>query len=164
GEIATADAAFGELVAGLKRLGLYDPAVLVLLSDHGEGLREHGEQEHGILLYREALQVPLLLKLPAGARAGPSGDAPAQLVPVPPPVLDPAGVAPPAGTRPGRSLLDLPAQGRALYAETYYPRIHFGWSELTSLVRDRYHYIQGPQPELFDLAADSGERTSVLGE
>ncbi|HZI63245.1 MAG TPA: sulfatase, partial [Thermoanaerobaculia bacterium] len=52
GEIAAADQAVGELVAELERLGVYDRALVILLSDHGEGLGEHGEQEHGILLYR----------------------------------------------------------------------------------------------------------------
>src|SRR5262249_11387261 len=48
GEIATADAIVGELLQALRSRGLYDRALVVLLSDHGEGLREHGEQEHGI--------------------------------------------------------------------------------------------------------------------
>src|SRR6185295_2875667 len=67
----------------------------------------------------------------------------------------------------GGSLLDLRsprAAGapREIYAETFYPRLHFGWSELTSLIRDRYHYIDAPAPELYDLAADPGEKTNVL--
>ena len=41
--------------------------MIVLLSDHGEGLMDHGEQEHGVLLYRESLQVPLIVKPPARA-------------------------------------------------------------------------------------------------
>jgi hypothetical protein len=57
GEIAAADAAVGALLDGLRELGRYDDALVVLASDHGEGLLDHGEQEHGILLYREALHV-----------------------------------------------------------------------------------------------------------
>ncbi len=65
GEIAAADAIVGGLLDALRRTGVYDRAVVVIvLSDHGEGLGEHGEDDHGILLYRWALHVPLLVKLP----------------------------------------------------------------------------------------------------
>src|SRR5262249_51256499 len=61
------------------------------------------------------------------------------------------------------SSLDEPAgAARAIYSETFYPRLHFGWSELTSIVRDRFHLIDGPAPELYDLAADPGERANRL--
>jgi pentatricopeptide repeat protein len=50
---------------------------------------------------------------------------------------------------------------RELYAETWYPRLHFGWSELSSLIRGRFHYIHGPDPELYDLAGDPGELRDV---
>jgi choline-sulfatase len=164
GEIATADAIVGDFVAELKKRGLYDKAVIVLLSDHGEGLGDHGEQEHGILLYREALQVPLFLKLPGSRLGGTSVTAPAQLTDVAPTLLALAGQPLPKGLE-GGSLLDLRHPGapaRPIYAETWYPRLHFGWSELASLIQDRSHYIDGPQPELYDLAADPGEKQSIL--
>ena len=166
GEIAAADAIVGRVLAELKSLGIYDRAAILLLSDHGEGLGDHGEQEHGIFLYREALQVPMILKLPASRRRGASVGQPAQLVDVFPTLLSLVGVPLPreqAGAFPGRSLLDLrEGTPRDLYAETFYPRLHFGWSELTSLIRDRFHYIHAPGPELYDLAADPGERRNVL--
>ncbi len=166
GEIAAADQVVGGLVAELKRLGVYDQAIVVLLSDHGEGLMDHGEQEHGILLYREALQVPLLLKLPGGAMAGTRVAAPAGLTDVAPTLLALVGLKPAPGEH-GSSLLALaraPAGGappRDLFAETFYPRLHLGWSELSSLIRDRFHLIQGPDPELYDLQTDPGETKNV---
>ena len=168
GEIATADAIVGRVLDELKRLGIYDRTVILLLSDHGEGLGEHGESEHGIFLYRETLQVPMMLKLPEGRLGGSRIAQPAQIVDVFPTLLGLVGVAlPKEGVPfPGGSLLDLRAQPsappREIYAETFYPRLHFGWSELTSLIRDRYHYIDAPAPELYDLAADPGEKTNVL--
>src|SRR6185436_11184295 len=84
GEIAAADAALGTFLAGLKKSGVYDRAIIVFLSDHGEGLGDHGEEEHGIFLYREALQVPLLLKLPRAQRGGTAIDGDAALVDVAP--------------------------------------------------------------------------------
>jgi arylsulfatase A-like enzyme/predicted Zn-dependent protease len=167
GEIAAADSIVGRVLDELKAQGVYDKAVILLLSDHGEGLGEHGEQEHGIFLYREALQVPMMLKLPGGRLGGSRVAQPAQIVDVFPTLLSLVGVHLPqeaAGPFPGRSLLDLRAPGapRDLYAETFYPRLHFGWSELTSLIRDRFHYIRSPQPELYDLAADPGEKSNAL--
>jgi tetratricopeptide (TPR) repeat protein len=164
GEIAAADSVVGGLLQELKDRGVYKKAVIVLLSDHGEGLGEHGEAEHGIFLYREALQVPLLLKLPGSGLGGTSVAAPAQLVDVAPTLLALAGRPVPEGLD-GGSLLDLrkeDAPARDLYAETWYPRLHFGWSELTSLIRDRSHLLQAPRPELFDLAADPGETKNIL--
>jgi choline-sulfatase len=168
GEIAAADAIVGRVLGELRSLKLYDRAVVLLLSDHGEGLGDHGEQDHGIFLYREALQVPMLLKLPGGRLAGSRVAQPAQIVDVFPTLLSLVGVPLPkeqAGAFPGRPLLalrDPKAPPRDLYAETFYPRLHFGWSELTSLIRDRFHYIQAPSPELYDLAADPGERHDAL--
>lgn len=171
GEVAAADAIVGRVLDEIKKLDRYDDAVILLVSDHGEGLGEHGEQEHGIFLYREALQVPMILKLPGGKLGGGRASRPAQIVDVFPTLLSLVGVQPPkeaAGAFPGRTLLDLRdplSEGtpeRDLYAETFYPRLHFGWSELTSLVRGRFHYIQGPDPELYDLAADPGEKANVL--
>ena len=207
GEIAAADAALGELFGELRRLGIYDRAVVVLLSDHGEGLGEHGEQQHGMFLYRTTLQVPLLLKLPGSRLGGGSVEAPVQLIDVVPTLARLAGVPVPAGLT-GRSLLGLggPAGGtgrsagagaagrgkpgaaaeagtgteagsgteaqqatetgeRPIYAETLGPRLHFGWSELTSLIQGRLHLEDGPEPELFDLGDDPGEtRNRIAGE
>ncbi|HVT58414.1 MAG TPA: sulfatase-like hydrolase/transferase [Thermoanaerobaculia bacterium] len=163
GEIAAADQVVGDLLALTRRLGVYDQSLIALMSDHGEGLGEHGEDGHGIFLYRNDLQVPLLLKLPGGERAGASVASPVRLLDLAPTLLGAAGIA---TERPlaGRSLLEAPATGapRPVYAESYVPRIHFGWSELTSLIEGNFHFIDGPDPELFDLAADPGETASVL--
>jgi arylsulfatase A-like enzyme/predicted negative regulator of RcsB-dependent stress response len=161
GEIATADAIVGAFLDELKRKGIYDRAVIVLLSDHGEGLRDHGEQEHGIFLYREALQVPLMIKLPQGERGGSAVKEPAQLLDVFPTLLGLAGLSVPPGGE-GRSLFSPDARERTFYAETFYPRLHLGWSELFSAIRGGSHYIEGPDPELYDLAADPKETANIL--
>ncbi len=163
GEIAAADALVGRLVAQLRELGLYDDALIVLLSDHGEALGEHGEEEHGIFLYRETLQVPLLLKLPGGRLAGETVATPAQLVDVLPTVLSMVGAPVPEGVA-GKPLLSLrhDLAPRPIYAETWFARLHLGWSELTSIVQGDRHFIQAPTPELYDLASDPGETRDVL--
>jgi tetratricopeptide (TPR) repeat protein len=114
---------------------------------------EHGERHHGVLLYRWALHVPLLLKLPGSARAGAVVQRPVQLVDVVP-TLTRLLKLPQGEALPGRSLLDEGGPSRRIYAETWYPRIHLGWSELRSLVDERHQIIDGPRPELYDIDGD----------
>ena len=166
GEIATADAIVGRLFAELERRGLYDRSLIILCGDHGEGLNDHGEAEHGVLLYREVLHVPLLVKLPGQKLAGRRVSAPAQLVDILPTVTGVVGAQTPAGL-PGMSLVDL-AEGRGasrnVYSETLYPRLHLGWSQLRSLTDMRDHYIEGPAPELYDIAKDPRETRNIREE
>ena len=163
GEVAASDAVVGGLLDELRRLGLYERSLVLLLSDHGEGLGDHGEDEHGIFLYRSTLQVPLLLKLPAGQRAGATIREPAQLVDVAPTILSLLGQRVPEEGA-GTSLLDLDGsrkRPRAIYSETFYPRLHFGWSDLASLIQGDEHWIEAPEPELYDLSRDPGEERNL---
>lgn len=163
GEIATADAIVGRFLDFLKAKGLYDRAVIVLMSDHGEGLGDHGEDEHGLLLYRESLHVPLMVKLPGARNGGARVARPVGLVDVFPTVTALTGIAAPGGLA-GTSLLGPPpASGRprAIYSETLFPRYHFGWSDLACLTDDRHHYIHAPRPELYDVVADPAEKKDL---
>jgi choline-sulfatase len=162
GEIAAADEIVGELLSSLKASGIYDDAVIVFLSDHGEGLGDHGEDEHGIFLYQEAIRIPLLVKLPRGERGGTSSGSVVGLVDVFPTIARLVGAEAPAQLA-GTSLFDAAPQPRRLYAESLYPRIHLGWSELRSLVDARHQYIEAPRPELYDLEADPAQTKNVLG-
>ena len=165
GEIAASDRIVGDLLDGLRELGLYDEATVILLSDHGEGLGDHGEDEHGILVYRESLQVPLILKLPGASHAGASVATPVQLTDVAATLLELSGAEVPPRLA-GTSLLDLlgdtpGAEDRVVYSESFHPRIRFGWSGLVSVIRGHHHYIEGADRELYDLAADPGERRNL---
>jgi choline-sulfatase len=163
GEVATADDVVGKFLDYLRAEGIYDRATILLMSDHGEGLGDHGEDEHGVLLYRETLQVPLMLKLPKGARKGTSVAAPAQLIDVFPTIASAFGPAP--ANLAGKSLLEIdskPAADRPIYSETYYPRLHFGWNDLHSLISGAKHYIHAADPELYDLSTDPAETRNVL--
>ena len=163
GEIASADAIVGGLLDHLRAQGLYDRALVIFTSDHGEGLGQHGEDQHSILLYAEALRVPLLVKLPGRVRAGETIDTPAQLADLLPTVTRLLGLPAPADVA-GRSLLDLAAAGdRRIYSETLYPRLALGWSELRSLVDGRWHFIRGVRDELYDLERDPAEIRDVAG-
>ena len=163
GEIAYADELVGRFLDRLAARGLLDRAVVALVSDHGEGLGDHGEAEHGLLLYRESLRVPWIVRLPGGAHAGARVSGAAGLVDAAPTLLALAGV--PAEGMDGASLASAVASrrlpDRTVYSETQYPRLHFGWSDLASAFDGRYHYIRAPKPELYDVAADPQERSSL---
>ncbi len=158
-EIVRADGIVGDLLDSLRAQNLYDDALIILLSDHGEGLGDHGEQEHGVLLYRESLQVPLIIKLPRGERAGERVARTAQLVDVLPTIAGVVGAPVASGVR-GASLF-ADAAPREVYSETLYPRIHLGWSDLRSVIRYPMHLIGGPKTELYDLTSDSREADDV---
>jgi tetratricopeptide (TPR) repeat protein len=51
-----------------------------------------------------------------------------------------------------------------VYSETYFPRFHFGWSELFALTEERYRYIRAPKRELYDLRRDLAEKQNLAGE
>ena len=163
GEVAAADAIVGRFLDFLKQRKLYDRSLVVFLSDHGEGLGDHGEDEHGILLYREEIRVPLFVKLPGAKLSGRRVAEPVQIADVLPTVVTALGEKPPEGL-PGRTLLDF-AGGkgavRRVYSETLYPRYHFGWSDLASSTDDRYQYIHAPRAELYDWRADPEEKKDL---
>lgn len=164
GEIAASDAIVGEFIAALRSEGIYDRALLFLVSDHGEGLGDHGEEEHGILLHREMLHVPLLLKLPGAAQGATRVKRPVALVDIVPTTarllgFEAADVAGQPLT--GADGTPAAAQARGIYGETYYPRIAFGWSDLRSLIDDQYHWIEAPRPELYDIVRDPAEKDNL---
>lgn len=167
GEVSFSDEIVGQLLEALKRKGLYDDATIVVLSDHGEGLGDHGEQEHGLFVYEETIRVPLIVKLPGNSGAGRRVPAPVQHIDLLPTLARVAGFTPPAGLRgrdlsPALSGASVPPQG--IYSEALYPRYHFGWSELLALTDERYRYIKAPKEELYDLERDPGERTNIVAE
>jgi tetratricopeptide (TPR) repeat protein len=163
GEIATADDIVGHFIGFLQQQGIYDQALIILLSDHGEGLNDHGEQEHGIFLYREALQVPLLLKLPGRAMHGASVETPVQLSDVFPTIA--WATASKTGLTVAQSLIDVATHkpaSRQVYSETLFPKFHYGWSDLHSLITESRHYIEAPRAELYDVRADPAEKNNIL--
>lgn len=163
---AYADEQVGELVAFLKKRGMYNGGVVILTSDHGESFGEHGERGHGLFLYENAVRVPLVIKLPRRDGGGRHSSALVQHIDIAPTILDLIGAPRPSALR-GRSLrnlLDSPTAtipDRQVYADAYAGRTLFGWSETVSLTDSRYRYIRSPRPELYDLLQDPKERVDI---
>jgi arylsulfatase A-like enzyme len=177
GEVAYFDRCFGVLRHELQRRGLLERTVVVLTSDHGEELFEHGRLGHGYALHEQMLAVPLMLVgpgLPSGVRhAAPVGTA--RLAPT---LLALAGLPPPPG------LLPLPPFGPALDSEPVFASVRtelFGPRRSLVAARDAQGRKvvlvldeSGETPEVaeiqgYDLARDAGglaplDRDALLPE
>ncbi len=167
-EVSRVDRNLGRIDRYLRENGILAGTNIVLTSDHGEALGEHGESGHGFFIYDSTLRVPLIIR-PARGRTGPDGDVPepASLEDVMPTILELAGLPIPGEVQ-GRSLVPvfsgkhLPEKG--VYAESFVPNLQFGWSPLRSIRLGNMKFIEAPRAELYDTAADPHEKRNLVDE
>jgi arylsulfatase A-like enzyme/Flp pilus assembly protein TadD len=162
GEVAWTDELVGRLDEALGRMGLREDTLLVVTSDHGEGLGEHRETLHGFFIYESTLAVPLLIRGP-GVVPGTRIESLVQTVDLFPTLVELLGLEPPvnddvSGVSLAPALRGEPYRHEPVaYAESLVPLLHFGWSDPRSIRRGKWKYIQAPRPELYDLEADPME-------
>jgi arylsulfatase A-like enzyme/Tfp pilus assembly protein PilF len=165
GEIAYTDAVVGKIIATLEARGILDSTLVAVVGDHGEGLGEHGEQTHSLLIYNSTIHVPMLLYSPGLIAAGKTVDRLSRTIDLAPTILDYLGISQTIGQ--GVSLRPL-VEGRSLekellaYSESLYPSLNLGWSELRGLEAGNFRFILAPRQELFDIAEDPGERENRI--
>lgn len=161
GDVARSDA---ELTPLIERVidGPDADTVVVLTSDHGEALGEHGEQTHGLFAYEATLKVPLVLYA-KGAVKPSRDDRSARHVDILPTVLELTGVAPPDGL-PGKSLVGAWEDDPASYFEALSPWVNRGWAPLHGTISAGHKAIRLPLAELYDLRTDPGEIRNLLGQ
>jgi arylsulfatase A-like enzyme/Flp pilus assembly protein TadD len=161
GEIAFVDRQLGRLLTATEA---GPPRAFVLVtSDHGESLGEHGEATHGVFVYDATLRVPWVMAGP-GIPRGRVSPVVARGIDVAPTLLDYAGLRIPQGMqgrplRPaadGKEMKDAPA-----YAESLFCRLNLGWAELHAWRTAQWKLIDAPRAELYDLGADPGETRDV---
>jgi len=162
-ELAYTDQLLGAFQQALIDGGWWQRALVVLLSDHGESLGDHGEDSHGYFIYESTLHVPLMMHWPTGAPDHtPHDSQPGGLMDVAPSILEFLHIPAPPSFE-GRSLLA--ANGpHAVYSESIYAHDAFGWAPLRSLRVGEYKYIEAPRPELYNLAADPREQNSLFAK
>ena len=164
GEVAYADAALGSFVARLRAAGALARTLVVIASDHGESLGEHGERTHGLFAYDATLRVPLVMWAGGVIRPG-AFTGTMRLVDVAPTVLDLVGSGPLPGID-GRSVRpfitgEQPFDDAGSYFEALNANLTRHWAPLTGMLRERTKLIDLPVPELYDLAADPDERRNL---
>ncbi|HVO11710.1 MAG TPA: sulfatase-like hydrolase/transferase [Vicinamibacteria bacterium] len=165
GEVAYADSQLRRLLGWLDGSGQRANTLVVVTSDHGESLGEHGEEEHGLLVYDATLHVPLVLSWPGHLPAAVRVRGQFRSVDLLPTLLGLLGL--PAVETSGASRADVLARGGRIpdnesYAESLYGAIHFGWARLRALRSQGWKYIEAPRPELYHLGEDPGELRNVL--
>ena len=167
GEVAYADAALGAFLDRLQAAGALARTLIVVASDHGESLGEHGERTHGLFAYDATLRVPLILRAPTAIAPGMFNGL-SRLIDVTPTILDLVGVQQPGGMD-GRSLRSAiegqPAADRPSYFEALNANLTRNWAPLKGVVvngPNRLKLVDLPIPELYELDTDPGESRNLV--
>ncbi len=168
GEIAYVDQLMGEFRDFMEEKNLFEKTLIIFTGDHGESLGEHKESAHGFFIYDSDIRVPLIIRFPEGKYAGHVVSNQVKSIDIMPTVLHLLDEEIPESVQ-GKSLLSLIVEDeaqdeRSAYSETYWPRYHYGWSELKSLRKGRYKFIDAPQPELYDILEDPGEVNNLVNK
>jgi arylsulfatase A-like enzyme/Tfp pilus assembly protein PilF len=155
GEVAYVDSQLSRFLEPL--LQSHPNTLVVITGDHGEALGDHGEQTHGLFAYESTLKVPLIIVDPdQPPRRETSYVRHIDLVPT---ILRRLGLQIPP-TLPGNPLL--PGTGNAdSYFEAISASLNRGWAPLVGLIHGGRKYIDLPVPELYNLAADPGEKQNL---
>ncbi len=173
GEIAFVDAEIGRVLETMRSAGVLDRTVVALVGDHGEGLGDHGEATHALLLYEAMIHVPLAIRAPWAITKGTRRHDLASLVDLAPTLAALARVPFPTDLD-GRDLLaassgaalDDPfasGPGRAVYAESTFAAEEFSWAPVFSIRRGDMKWISAPRLERYDLETDPAEAANLAG-
>lgn len=168
GEIAYVDHLIGRVLNELRQKDVLEKTLIVIVGDHGESLGQHQERTHGFFIYETTTSVPLIIHFPSSKLGGIKINECVETIDIMPTLLQILGLPIPQEVQ-GKSLLPLIMkknyrEEQLAYSESYFPRYHFGWSELMSLRDSRYKYIRAPRPELYDIVNDPNEVTNLFSQ
>lgn len=164
GSIHYEDRQIGDLLDGLRARGLFDSSMLVLTSDHGEELWDHGSFFHGQSLYDEQLHVPLLIRLPGGEGAGTTVTEMVRTLDLLPTIADTLRLPHREGWE-GSSLVDTGGRPKDLEDRDVLARAANPGKPLRTAVRTREYKLIVDQAdgneELFHLISDPDEKLDI---
>lgn len=146
GEVAAMDEQLGRLIAAFEQ-SVQGPAAIIVAADHGEGLGDHGEAQHGNLLYQATMHVPFVVVGP-GVTPGVS-NIPISTRRVFHTVLDRAGL--------DRTLSSGGDESEIVVGEAMKPFLDFGWQPQVMALEGRIKAILSGRLEVYDVIADPGE-------
>ncbi|MEZ5065674.1 MAG: sulfatase-like hydrolase/transferase [bacterium] len=157
-DVSVADRALGRVLADAEELA--GPHWVVVLGDHGESRGDHKEATHGLFVYRATMAVPAIV-WPRPKEIAAVSRRPFRLIDLPATAFALLGLEPSAA--PGQGLSVLGKKSAAAYLESHYAYYHYGWAPLAALQDGDWKYVDAPEPELYDLAADPGETDDLAG-
>ena len=170
GEVGYTDSRLGLLLDAAEEAAGESDLIIALIADHGEGLGEHDEEQHGYLIYDSTLLVPFIVSYPGVVAPGLRVDEQTSTTALSPTVLELAGLPVPEewqGTSHAREIRvggSRKPPRRPCYIETYRTRYSFNWSELVGIRHNGWKMIRAPKPELYDLTADPKELENLYGK
>ena len=141
GEVAFMDAQLGRLVNSIK-----GSVAIVIAGDHGEGLGDHGEMQHGNLMYQSTMHVPLLFIAP-GVKGG-TTDAPISTRRVFDMILNAA----------------VPSSEKVIAGEAMKPFLDYGWQPQVMAIEGRQKTILAGRTEVYDVVADPAETHDLAAQ
>jgi len=178
-EVAYTDHNVGVVLAKLREISAYEPSIICVTSDHGEGFGEHSNWTHGMTLNQEEARVPLILKLPGETRQRSTYSGNTSSVQIAPSLLSLAGIPVPkamarelfpplSGSSPGESVAPVFSERRR-YVD---PPTRQGFDEcqgdtvpgrMTAVWHsgNKYIKIEGCPPEVYNLADDPLETRNL---
>lgn len=166
GEIAYTDMIIGEFIKKLNQLQLTDHTLIVLTSDHGEGLGDHNETTHGIFIYDSTLRVPLIFHNPKKLPKNRVVNDQVGTIDVLPTVLELMGIKKNPEIQ-GRSFKSALSKGKLtsdkfIYVESVAAMMDRNWAPLQGIRTEEWKYIDAPIPELYDLRSDTKEEVNLV--
>jgi len=167
GEVAYVDYSLGKLINYLKTNNLLENTLIILTSDHGESLGEHGENTHGYFAYNSTLHIPLVFYNPILFPKPKTISQPVSHINIFPTICDLLNLKKPnhlQGTSLVETIYSDKEKNEFIYFESLSPYYNRGWAPLQGFIYNNMKFIDSPIPELYNLNNDFKETKNLINE